>query len=140
MKSGVKCHIESDYVFTEYWYDGDQAVNLEGDISDSAWQDVIDIRSQVNRVIEQARKNSIIGASLQADVTVYVDERLYHSMQQLESESRFVFLTSSVKILPYADAGADAEETDLKGLKVKVEKTSAHKCERCWHHHRMWER
>jgi isoleucyl-tRNA synthetase len=50
----------------------------------------------------------------------------------LGDELRFVLITSKATVASLADAEA-AETTDLEGLKVKVEKSSGHKCPRCWH-------
>ena len=49
---------------------------------------------------------------------------------KFSQELKFIFITSGAKVLPEIGEG---EETELEGLKVRVNKTLNKKCERCWH-------
>lgn len=122
------------YVFTQYWYDGLTSLMLEQDVTDAMWQQVLEVRSQVNKVLEQARRDGAIGASLQANLILYVEGALYETLAHIEQELRFVLLTSSVTLAPLEQAPSDSQETEMSGLKLKATKTEAEKCERCWHH------
>ena len=46
---------------------------------------------------------------------------------------RFVLITSDAVVTPLADAPADAADTDIEGLRLRVAVSGAEKCERCWH-------
>ncbi|MCG9753750.1 isoleucine--tRNA ligase [Shewanella insulae] len=123
-----------EYVFTQTWYDGLASVTLDSDLSDDYWASLITVRDEVNKAIEQARREQRVGGSLEAEVTLYADEALSESLATLGDELRFVLLTSNTQIAPLASAGDDAVETELAGLKLLVAKTEAAKCDRCWHH------
>ncbi len=122
----------SEFVFTDTWYEGLSSV--AGKFSDEQWQTVLNVRDAVNRVLESARKEDVIGATLQAEVTLYANDELKATLDALCDELRFVLLTSKVTVLASADKPADVVASELEGLAVAVAATSAHKCERCWHY------
>lgn len=122
------------YVFTQEWYQGLQSITLDTDLSDAYWENLLTVRNEVNKVIEQARRDKRIGGSLEAEVTLFADAALTEQLTHIGDELRFVLLTSEVKVLPLADATSDAVETELVSLKLVVNATTAEKCERCWHH------
>lgn len=122
------------YVFTQEWYQGLQSITLDTDLSDAYWENLLTVRNEVNKVIEQARRDKRIGGSLEAEVTLFADETLTEQLTHIGDELRFVLLTSEAKVLPLVDATSDAVETELASLKLVVNATTAEKCERCWHH------
>ncbi|QSX41643.1 isoleucine--tRNA ligase [Shewanella cyperi] len=124
----------SAYVFTEEWYQGLASVTVEGDLSDDYWQQLIAVRDEVNKEIEQARRDKRLGGSLEAAITLFTDAELAQKLTLLGDELRFVLLTSNAKVEAIAAAPEAAVTTDLAGLKLLVAKTEAAKCERCWHH------
>lgn len=122
------------YVFTQEWYQGLKSVTLATDLSDDYWQQLLTVRNEVNKVIEQARRDKRIGGSLEAEVTLFADAALTEQLTHIGDELRFVLLTSEAKVLPLADATLEAVETELASLKLVVASSTAEKCERCWHH------
>ncbi|MCE9685284.1 isoleucine--tRNA ligase [Shewanella sp. AS16] len=122
------------YVFTQEWYQGLESVTLATDLSDDYWQQLLAVRTEVNKVIEQARRDKRIGGSLEAEVSLYADAALAAELAKIGDELRFVLLTSSASVLPLASAPDNAAETELGALKLVVTKSEAAKCERCWHH------
>lgn len=122
------------YVFTQEWYQDLQSITLDTDLSDAYWENLLTVRNEVNKVIEQARRDKRIGGSLEAEVTLFADAGLTEQLTHIGDELRFVLLTSEAKVLPLADATSDAVETELASLKLVVNATTAEKCERCWHH------
>ncbi|MEL4279117.1 MULTISPECIES: isoleucine--tRNA ligase [Shewanella] len=122
------------YVFTQEWYQGLQSITLDTDLSDAYWENLLTVRNEVNKVIEQARRDKRIGGSLEAEVTLFADAALTEQLTHIGDELRFVLLTSEAKVMPLADATSDAVETELASLKLVVGATTAEKCERCWHH------
>ncbi|TMO49510.1 isoleucine--tRNA ligase [Pseudoalteromonas ruthenica] len=121
-----------EFVFTGQWYNGLQAVS--GKFTDEQWQHVLEVRDAVNRVLENARKEDIIGATLQAEVTLYADDTLKATLDALGEELRFVLLTSKVTVQALSTKPAEIADSELSGLGVQVVATSASKCERCWHY------
>jgi isoleucyl-tRNA synthetase len=122
------------YVFTEVWYDGLFGL-AEGELlNDDFWQDMQEIRAAVNKLLESARKEKLIGGALQAEITLYVDDAIAEKIGRLEDELRFVMLTSKAEVQPLSQKSAAAQETELAGLWVEVTASEAEKCDRCWHH------
>ncbi|WP_133406226.1 isoleucine--tRNA ligase [Parashewanella tropica] len=121
------------YVFTQHWYDGLESVVTENDLSDEYWQQLLTVRNEVNRVLEQARRDKTIGGSLEAEVTLFASDELIEQLKQIDDELRFVLLTSKVTVSPLEQAPADATVTELESLKLSIAKSDASKCERCWH-------
>jgi isoleucyl-tRNA synthetase len=102
-------------------------------VSDAFWRQLLAVRDEVNKVIEVARKDGKIGASLQAEVTLYAEGDLAAQLLQLGDELRFVLMTSTAAVQLTTPA-ADAVATALPGLSVQVSTSTAAKCDRCWHH------
>jgi isoleucyl-tRNA synthetase len=116
------------------------------------WKTLRRIRGDVNKVLEQARTEKLIGSSLEAIALIYLsDEKLRSAIEPLNvsgngiDELRYLFLTSNVELL-------DTPET-LKGLKTlrvqgednwdigvvnaadyESDGKSYHKCDRCWNY------
>jgi len=96
------------------------------------WDKLFEIRSEVNKALEVARKKKIIGHSLEAEVTLGVSERLMNFLKSYEDQLRTIFIVSNVRLVPKdtLSDGIDAEE--VPGLRIKVIKSPHPKCERCW--------
>ncbi len=120
------------FVFTGVWYQGLESVPA-GKLDDAFWQQLLQVRDEVNKVIELARKEGKVGASLQAEVTLYAEGELAQALSKLDSELRFVLITSTATVVT-GTAPADAVTTDIAGLAVQVQASTAAKCDRCWHH------
>lgn len=120
------------FVFTGVWYDALNNVPA-GQVDDAFWQQLLLVRDEVNRVIESVRKEGKIGASLQAEVTLFAQGELADTLKRLADELRFVLITSTAKVETTA-APADAIATSITGLLVQVHTSTAAKCDRCWHH------
>lgn len=116
------------YVFTAEYYDQLQ-VN-ESNLDDKFWGDLLAVRDVVNVVLENARKDKLIGASLEAELTLYCDQATQDLLARLEGEAKFLFLVSKVHVKNRDQAPAGAEGNVV----AQVTKSSAPKCERCWHH------
>ncbi|MAZ66908.1 MAG: isoleucine--tRNA ligase [Kangiellaceae bacterium] len=120
-----------DIVFTSKWYELPEL--SEDSLGNAYWDALLPIRDQVNRVLEQKRKDKTLGASLEAEVTLYADKATSELLAKLENELRFVLITSQAVIKPLEEASADAVDTELDGVKVLVKVSEHEKCERCWH-------
>jgi len=120
-------------VFAQEWYQL-PAMPQDGNFTTVYWQQVMNIKTAVNKVIEDERAAGRIGGSLQAEVTLYVDdERLNQKLNFLQDELRFVLITSYA-ISQEQDRVPEGVETDLRGLRVAVKKSDHKKCVRCWHY------
>ena len=122
-----------DTVHTQEWYTGLVALG-EQKLSREFWEQIMTVKTAVNKTMEDARNNGLIRGSLQAEVDLYASPELYAELEKLGDELRFVLITSRADLAPLESAPADAVETDVEGLKVAVAKSEHEKCERCWHH------
>ncbi|MFU9137240.1 isoleucine--tRNA ligase [Erwinia tasmaniensis] len=123
------------YVFTGEWFNGLFGLADNESMNDGFWAELLKVRGEVNKVIEQARADKRVGGSLEASVTLYADAALAEKLLSLDTELRFVLLTSSVQVAAYAQAPEEAQQSDLvKGLKIALHKAEGEKCQRCWHY------
>ena len=123
-----------EFVFTQTWFDGLQELPADASFSHEYWQRVLTFRDEANRAIEQARGAGTIGGSLEAEVTIYTqDETMLSTLRALGNELRFVLITSRADVVAEA-APADAVKAEQGDLAFVVKKSSAAKCERCWHY------
>ena len=100
---------------------------------DAFWQQIIDVRNEVAKQIEAVRTRGDIGSALDAQVTLYADDAMHTSLTRIQSELRFVLITSKANVEPMSSVSADAVATDIAGLSVSVTSLNDEKCVRCWH-------
>jgi isoleucyl-tRNA synthetase len=94
------------------------------------------VRTEVNRNLELARKEKIVGKALEAQVTLYVTTELAQTLEKLGDELRFVLITSKATVEKVTDVSKvpeNASSTDMDGLWLSVSAAEGEKCERCWH-------
>ncbi len=120
---------DKDTIFWETWYEGLFANDADANIGDEDWKTIAKVKNEVNRKIEDMRKTSGIGSSLEAEVVLYVSDNIADCLEKLEDELRFVLITSQAKVV--RGQGGDASE--LTGLGIEVSASTHQKCERCWH-------
>ena len=122
-----------DSVLLETYYTGLSTLDEGAEMGRAFWEQVLEVKHSVNKCLEDARNAKVIKGSFAAEVTLFVNDELHATLAKLGDELRFVMLTSEVHLAPLADA-ANAESTELEGLKVAVSASGHAKCERCWHH------
>ncbi len=110
------------------WY---ELPKVAGDMD--YWRQVAQVKSSVNKVLEEQRNQGVVGGSLSADVTLYADGSMQELLEPLVGELRFVLITSKAQLKPLAEAPSDAVATDIDSLKVVVSKAAGNKCVRCYH-------
>ena len=115
------------------WYEGLSGLTEDAQMGRDFWQQVLAVKTAVNKELENQRSAGNIGGSLEAEVTLFCSAELQAQLDKLEDELRFVLITSQAAVRPLAEAG-DAVATELEGLSVRVVKSEQAKCERCWHH------
>ena len=93
------------------------------------WDRIHAIRDDVNKALELARGEKLIGKALEAKVTLHCNEELYQFLLPMTQDLKMVFIVSQV-VLEQGGAGAYSGMVD--GLGVTVSKAEGTKCERCW--------
>lgn len=122
----------SQSVFLEKWHA--LPVLPDGAIDRKFWSDVITVRQAVAKELEKLRVAGGIGSGLDAEVDLYCDASWHERLLRLGDELRFVFIISYVRVHPLKEKTADAVETEIEGLFVRVAPSAYPKCVRCWHH------
>lgn len=120
---------DKDTIFWETWYEGLFANDADANLGDEDWKTIAKVKDEVNRKIEGMRKTAGIGSSLEAEVTLYVNNNLADCLEKLENELRFVLITSQAKVV----RGQGGDSSELEGLSIEVIASVHQKCERCWH-------
>jgi len=87
------------------------------------WRVIKDARELANKEIESKRSAGLIGASLQAELTIACDGAAYDALASLGDDLKFVFITSKVQLV-----------RKTGDLHIDVKASEAVKCERCWHY------
>lgn len=118
-------------VLLSEWY-GDLFAAKNAQFDDAFWRRIMTVKTEVNKLLEKARNEKTVGASLGAEVTLYVDGQLAQDLASLGDELRFVTITSTADVKAF-DANL-GEATEIEGLRVSVVASEHEKCERCWHH------
>jgi isoleucyl-tRNA synthetase len=124
----------SGSVFLQTWYQGLFALDPGAPFDRDFWERVLEVRIQVSKHLEEARQGRTIGSSLDAELDLYCEPALAETLSRLGDELRFALITSYARVQPLADRPADARETELAGLAVRVTPSAHAKCVRCWHH------
>jgi isoleucyl-tRNA synthetase len=122
-----------DSVLLTTWYEELFELADDDPFDREFWQRVMAVKHAVNKCLEDARNEKLVKASLAAEVTLYVDDRLRADLERLGDELRFVLLTSEATLKPLSEAGG-ARATEVDGLEVAVAASAHTKCSRCWHH------
>nr|WP_242065410.1 isoleucine--tRNA ligase [Trichocoleus sp. FACHB-262] len=111
-----------------------------------SWPALRQIRAEVNRVLEKARAEKMVGSSLEAKLLLYVpDLELRQQLQTMNpatslngngvDELRYLFIVSQVELLdsPAALEGLQySSQSDALG--IGVVKADGEKCDRCWNY------
>jgi isoleucyl-tRNA synthetase len=124
----------NESVMLNTWYQGLSELPEGTELGREFWEQVMAVKASVNKELENLRSNKAIGGNLQAEVTLFAEDALAADLAKLGNELRFVLITSAAEVQPLASAPADAVETEVAGLKLKIHKSAHTKCGRCWHH------
>lgn len=106
------------------------------------WQQLRQLRTEVNKVLEEARVNKMIGSSLEAKVLLYIaDEQLRSAIKALNAsqngidELRYLFITSQVDLLDSPEAVQGLEYSLQSDIwDIGVVNAEGQKCARCWNY------
>ncbi len=124
-----------DYVLLTEWYDELFELGDNEALSEADWTSIFEVRIAVSKQLEQLRKDSSIGSSLNAEVTVYASGDTFEALRKLDEELRFVLITSGARVGNTDSKPNDVVEAEgASGVWLSVTASNAEKCVRCWHH------
>jgi isoleucyl-tRNA synthetase len=109
---------------------------------EDAWELLKEMRSALLKAIELQREKQMVKHSLEAQVTLYIDQTFEHHekitnfFMMLEDKGEAVedFLREFLIVsqCTIAQSAASLEQTELDGLFARVEHARGVKCPRCW--------
>jgi isoleucyl-tRNA synthetase len=99
-------------------------------------QELLSLRESVAKVLEPMRAEGKIGASLAAEVDVYVDlnAEALDAHPGIADELRFLFITSSLGLKPLASRPDFAVKAEGSDAWIVATPSTHQKCVRCWHY------
>jgi isoleucyl-tRNA synthetase len=111
------------------------------------WNRINEIRAAVNKEIETVRTAGSVGASLQAEVSLWLGKGNYELLSSLGNDLKFVFIVSKMTLAQYKVSDNKQQgnfignfselTTDVDNhpsIQCLVNASEAKKCERCWHY------
>ena len=108
---------------------GKAGTYLQGEAFEAKWSKIIAVRDDVKKALEQARAEKVIGAALEAHITLYCNEELEGFLNQIPmDELADLFIVSRADVV----RGEGGVKGLVEGLGVKVERVQGEKCPRCW--------
>ena len=120
-------------VFLSTWFSDIERCVLKGGLTQVFWDRILLIRECVNKTLESARAQGIIGSGLEAEVSLYCHQEHFDLLSALDDELRFVFITSQATLHAETKRPENANKTTIEGLWIEVKSSEHPKCERCWH-------
>ena len=97
---------------------------------ESKWDNFIEIRSEITRALEGARRAKTIGHSLDAKVELHATGEALAILRSVEGDLATLLIVSQAKLVEGLAGGVEA--TGREDLKVTVQAAEGEKCERCW--------
>jgi isoleucyl-tRNA synthetase len=98
--------------------------------STERWDRIIKLRDDVNKALELARNEKLIGKPLDAEVELYFkDQSVIEEVSGFDLKTLFIVSKVTVR-----SGEAEGHKGDFEGVIVKVSASQANKCARCWTH------
>jgi isoleucyl-tRNA synthetase len=95
------------------------------DALNERWEKIWEIRAMVTKSLEKARQEKVIGLSLDAQVHLFLPEKVYPFFECYEKDLKSIFIVSSVTL---------HLAKDEKEVRAEVSRAEGKKCERCWNY------
>ncbi|MGB7816106.1 MAG: isoleucine--tRNA ligase [Methylotenera sp.] len=97
------------------------------------WETIRNLRARVMKEIEFLRSAGKVGSSLQAEITINVDEATYRVIEDVAEDLRFVMITSKATLQALTEFNSSLV-SGLETMGVSVQASTNKKCDRCWHY------
>ena len=123
----------SESALLETYYDGLYS-HHSNELRVEYWDIIKRVKTEVNKVLEGARRDTVIGGSLESCIVLFVEPLLLKELEKLGNELKFILIVSEVKLKSQEACSENVVKTEFPGLSVLVQKSSHGKCVRCWHH------
>ena len=112
---------DKESVHLEVFPDHDREL-LRDEKLEERWDRLLEVRKEVTKALETARKDGLIGHPFDAHVVIKADENLYQFLSSFDPwVLREFFIVSKVELVKGEG-----------GLSVEVKRAAGEKCPRCW--------
>lgn len=96
------------------------------------WNKILMIYDDVKKVLENCRKDKVIGASLDAKLTLFIEDKAnYNFFNGIKEQLKEAFIVSSFSVINEKKDEFKVLDSKLD-IAISVEKANGQKCERCW--------
>jgi len=100
---------------------------------EESWGKIMDLRSEVTKSLEIARRDKLIGHSLDAEVTIKGTGSDFEFFKRYEKDLTQIFIVSQVKMTEDKSVITEKSgERKFSGIEILVSEAKGEKCERCW--------
>jgi isoleucyl-tRNA synthetase len=119
-----------DSLFFHTWYALPQVPDAQ--VVLERWTRIRELRSSVQKQLEELRVAGQIGSSLAAEIEFHAQGEPAGFLNGFGDDLRFAFITSQARVIE--DNDATALPTVWEGVRMRVARSVHPKCERCWHY------
>jgi isoleucyl-tRNA synthetase len=100
---------------------------------EARFDQLLAVRGEVSKLLEQTRTAKLIGSGLEARVLLAAEPGPLHDLLQAESnELATLFIVSQVELV--ASLGDGVRSEALPELTIRIERAAGEKCPRCWNY------
>jgi isoleucyl-tRNA synthetase len=96
------------------------------------WKTLIAVKGEVTKAIETARKNKVVGHSLDASVILAAPATISIILSTRLEELRSLLIVSDVRIVEELSGDNVSRSSEIAGLSISVGRAPGEKCNRCW--------
>ncbi len=129
---GQDAPLEESIFFTDFPDVDDLQPNP---VFEQTWEKLFDIRSEITKVLETARREKVIGLSLDAEVLVQADGEVGDFLTDKWDLLQEICIVSGMRCEEDLSSVEDVDSVDVEtipGLRIGVSQALGIKCERCW--------
>ncbi|RDU38975.1 isoleucine--tRNA ligase [Neobacillus piezotolerans] len=95
------------------------------------WSAFMKLRDDVLKALEEARNEKVIGKSLTAKVTLYVNGETRELLDSIEEDLKQLFIVSGFEVAGEVEQ-APQEALKLETASIVITKAEGETCDRCW--------
>ena len=107
--------------------------DLMNDTLMEKWNTLISVKGEISKAIEIARKNKVVGHSLDAKVIISAPEKLFALLKDNAGHLKTLNIISEIGFSAEPDAAAYKSDV-IEGMTIGVSKAEGGKCQRCWNY------
>jgi len=97
---------------------------------------LLKVRGEINRGLEEARKNKQIATAQEARVILGATGELYEKLAGQIAELQTLAQVAELRVDPLESLGGEGiVSAEVPGLAVRAAKAAGEKCVRCWFHY-----